>query len=108
MAATGPITTFGVRIGESVPLGVTYCGHLLNGDIPNVIPSTQDDSQVRDLPATRFARIGAYIGVPLRLSDGTLYGTLCCASHHAEPNHPAAAGRSPVPCQARRPTGRRS
>ncbi len=31
---------------------------------------------VQDLPATRERRIGAYIGVPVLLSDGSQYGML--------------------------------
>ena len=39
-----------------------------------------------DLPLTREAGIGAYVGVPIRLWDGTLYGTLCCLGRSAEPS----------------------
>ncbi len=35
---------------------------------------------------TREAGIGAYVGVPLRFSDGHLYGTLCALSHSPDPS----------------------
>ncbi len=34
---------------------------------------------------TGEAGIGSYVGIPLRLSDGSVYGTLCCASHSPDP-----------------------
>ena len=37
------------------------------------------------MPATAAADIGAFVSVPIRLSDGSLHGTLCCASHRAHP-----------------------
>ncbi len=40
---------------------------------------------VQDLPATRERRIGAYIRVPVLLSDGIQYGMLCGMSHATEP-----------------------
>jgi EAL domain-containing protein (putative c-di-GMP-specific phosphodiesterase class I) len=84
-AVAGRTGGFGVTVGESVPWGATYCSEMVKGIIPPVIPDARADPRVRDLPMTNTANIGAYIGVPLRLSDGTLYGSLCCASHHAEP-----------------------
>src|ERR1700712_3776663 len=33
------------------------------------------------MSATGHGRIGSYIGVPLRLSSGRLYGTFCCIAH---------------------------
>lgn len=40
---------------------------------------------LRVLRRTAAAGVGAYVGVPLRLSDGTLYGSLCAVSHEAQP-----------------------
>lgn len=34
---------------------------------------------------TSAGPVGAYIGVPLHLPDGTLYGSFCCLSHRAQP-----------------------
>jgi len=39
------------------------------------------------------AGVGAYVGVPLRLSDGRLYGSFCCLSHEARPELGAAEHR---------------
>jgi EAL domain-containing protein (putative c-di-GMP-specific phosphodiesterase class I) len=60
-----------------------YCGLMLDGQIPHAIPDTAVDHGVQSLDMTINGRIGAYIGVPIVLSDGTLYGSLGCFSHEA-------------------------
>ena len=69
-----------LRPGAAVPLEATYCRRMLNGELSNVVADARRDERVSDLPATRQAGIGSYVGVPLQLSDGRVYGTLCCAS----------------------------
>jgi GAF domain-containing protein len=64
--------------GAQVPLEQTYCVRMLNGEIPNVVPDTHAEPALRNLGATRY--VGAYVGVPVQLSDGRVHGTLCCVS----------------------------
>lgn len=67
------------RYQDSVlPIEQSYCMRMLNGDIPNVVPDTHAQPALHDLAVTR--EIGAYVGVPVRLSDGRVHGTLCCVS----------------------------
>ncbi len=82
----GDPRSFGVDPGPGLPLGITYCARMVAGQLPQLIPDTAAEPGVRDLPATERAAIGAYIGVPLRLSDGTVFGSFCCASHQAQPD----------------------
>jgi EAL domain-containing protein (putative c-di-GMP-specific phosphodiesterase class I) len=84
-AADGDAESFGVRLGTQVPLVETYCQRMLKGRLPSVIRDAMHDPRTADLPITRDAEIGAYVGVPVRLWDGSLYGTLCCLSHDPEP-----------------------
>ncbi len=77
----GDPASFGVDPGPGLPLGVTYCAQMTTDRLPHLIPDTRAEPLVADLPVTARARIGAYIGVPLRLSDGTVFGSFCCASH---------------------------
>jgi EAL domain-containing protein (putative c-di-GMP-specific phosphodiesterase class I) len=77
----GDSESFGFHPGSSLPLPGSYCSEMLNGRIPNAIPDTSRIADVRDLPETVSGRLGSFVGVPLRLSDGTIYGTLCCAAH---------------------------
>ena len=68
--------------GVVMPVDQTFCQRMLNGEIPNVVPDTRAEPAMRDLDGTR--EFGAYIGVPVRLSDGRVHGTLCCVSREAK------------------------
>lgn len=68
----------GLRSGDVIPLGDTYCQALLAGDAPAlVVADAAADPHFAALATTRDLGIGAYCGVPLRRADGRLYGTLC-------------------------------
>lgn len=81
----GDAKSFGMRRGEGVPLEESYCMRVVEGRLPNVISDAKSDERVNSLAATEEANIGAYVGVPMRFSDGQLFGTLCCASHNPDP-----------------------
>ncbi len=66
---------------SELPLEETYCARMLNGEIPNIVPDTRSNPVLSDLAATQY--VGAYVGVPVRLSDGRVHGTLCCVSNEA-------------------------
>ena len=84
-AVAGEAASFNITSADGLPAVATYDQRMAEGSIPNVISDTSADTQVAGLFVTRYARIGAYVGVPIRLSDGTLYGTLSCASHEPRP-----------------------
>lgn len=83
--AAGDGPSFGLVPGMRVPLADSYCQRVIDGRLASLVPDTGLDPEVRDLPATAEAGLVAYVGVPLALPDGRLYGTLCCASHTADP-----------------------
>ena len=41
-------------------------------------------AEARKLPATAAVPVGAHLSVPIRLSDGGIYGTFCCFSRTAD------------------------
>lgn len=82
----GDPASFGVDPGPGLPLGITYCDQMVQGRIPGLIPDTRREASVSGLPVTVRAGIGAYVGVPLRMSDGTVFGSFCCASHATRPD----------------------
>ncbi len=84
-ALDGAAKSFGWQEGDGVPLDGTYCKRVVGGKLPNVVPDAKGDERVANLDITREAGIGSYVGLPLRLSDGSLYGTLCCLSHTPDP-----------------------
>src|SRR5579863_5355683 len=83
-AVAGDAASFGFTLGDGPPADGTYSQLLVAGAIPNVIPDTSADRRVAGLPGTTRGGIGAFIGVPLRLSDGTFYGTLCGMDHEPD------------------------
>ena len=83
-ALEGDAESFGLQEGEGIPLEGTYCKRVAEGRLPNVIPDTKADPRVSNLPCTTEAGIGAYVGIPLVLSDGTVFGSFCCMSHQPD------------------------
>jgi putative nucleotidyltransferase with HDIG domain len=82
----GDGASFGIHEGLAVPLEQTYCQRVLDGRLPNLMPDVRGDERSASLPATEAADVGAYATVPITLSDGRLYGTLCAGSHDAQPS----------------------
>lgn len=82
-AVTGDTSPFGIGEGTTAPLAETYCSRMLSGELPNLVPDTALEPSVQGLAAT--AVVGAYAGVPIRLADGRLHGTLCCVSGATQP-----------------------
>jgi GAF domain-containing protein len=74
----GDPTGLGFEAGSEIPAEDTYCARMLRGELPNVVPDTSAEPAVQGLSPT--ARLGSYVGVPVVLSDGTVHGSLCCAS----------------------------
>ena len=84
-AVEGDAESFGWEEGTSFPIDESYCKRVLDGRIPRVVPDAKREDATKDLRVTSEADIGSYAAVPLVLSDGRLYGTLCCLSHEADP-----------------------
>lgn len=84
-AIEGETDSFGVNVGDGLVAEGTYCVRMLDGSLPSVVPDIAADPRVSDLSITRAARVGAYVGVPVRFPDGAR-GSLCCVSHSADPD----------------------
>ncbi|WP_241392623.1 sensor domain-containing phosphodiesterase [Rippkaea orientalis] len=78
--ATSPI-----HVGESDPLEESYCQWVVDGRLPELIPDATQNVMALRIPATTELPVGAHLSVPIRLSNGQIYGTLCCFSYI--PNH---------------------
>ncbi|WP_279483171.1 EAL domain-containing protein [Aureimonas sp. SK2] len=79
-AAPGP-----VREGGSDPLEETYCAQVVDGQLPELIPDTTVVALAQRMPVTRELPVGSHLSVPIRLSNGMVYGTFCCFGH--APDH---------------------
>ena len=76
---------FGMHIGGALALEDSYCQRVIEGRLPNLVRDARREERVRDLPLTDEAGIGAYVGVPIMLPGGELYGMLSCLSARPEP-----------------------
>ena len=87
-AISGDEDFFDQNEGDSLPLSDSYCVRMVNGEIPNAIPDARRHPTTRDLARATNGTIGSYVGVPVRLPKGDLYGSLCSASRAARPISP--------------------
>jgi EAL domain-containing protein (putative c-di-GMP-specific phosphodiesterase class I) len=69
-----------IQQGQTIPLEDGYCLKIVRGELPALIPDTSAVPAAMALPATQAIPIGAHLSVPIQLSDGVVYGTLCCFS----------------------------
>jgi len=74
-----------IHVGDADPLDASYCERVLDGRLPEVIPDAQALPAARALPITHTLPVGAHLSVPIRFSDGALYGTFCGVSR--QPDH---------------------
>lgn len=73
--------TIPLKEGDTLPLEDGYCRRVVNGQLPELIPDTAAVPEAMALPHTTNLPIGAHLSVPIRLSDGRIFGTFCCFSH---------------------------
>ncbi|MDT7572704.1 MAG: hypothetical protein QOE05_2878 [Actinomycetota bacterium] len=81
----GDAESFGMVLSDGPQLSETYCRLMTRDEIPNAIPDTGREPSVAGLAATKSSGIASYVGVPVRLADGSLYGSLCAVSRQKRP-----------------------
>jgi EAL domain-containing protein (putative c-di-GMP-specific phosphodiesterase class I) len=69
-----------IRAGDTLSLDQGYCQRVVDGRLPQLIKDAAAHPEAAALPETRAVPIGSHLSVPIRLSDGRVYGTLCCFS----------------------------
>lgn len=75
-----------VQAGTSLSLEKGYCRKVVEGKLPQLIPDTSLLPEALVIEETRSLPIGAHLSVPIRLGNGTLFGTLCCFSAASDPS----------------------
>lgn len=68
---------FDVLPGMVFHWGDSLCMAMIQGRAPRIAPQVSEHKALAEVKLTRDLLIQAYIGVPLQLSNGTLFGTLC-------------------------------
>ncbi|QPF73596.1 GAF domain-containing protein [Roseateles sp. DAIF2] len=79
----------GIHAGGAAPLEQSYCQRVVQGRLPELVHDAETHRQSAGLPDTPF-RVGAHLSTPVLLSDGRVYGTLCCFSTQPNPSLRAA------------------
>lgn len=79
-------------VGAGDPLEDSYCQRVVDGRLPEVMPDAFAVPAAVALPVTKALPVRAHISVPVRLSDGSVYGTLCAFSSKPD----ASLGRRDV------------
>jgi GAF domain-containing protein len=74
---------FGIQPGDTVALDTTLCNDVRLQRRPLVIPSLSQDQRYADRATPKKYGFESYIGVPIFLPDGAIYGTLCVMDSRA-------------------------
>ncbi|MCZ8185085.1 MAG: EAL domain-containing protein [Beijerinckiaceae bacterium] len=66
---------------QATPLSHSLCQHVTRSGRHLAIGDLRADEAMRGHPAIEALGVVAYLGVPLRFSDGTVFGALCAIDH---------------------------
>lgn len=73
-----------IQVGDSGPLEESYCQRVVDGRLPELIADAFENAEALTLPVTVALPVRAHMSVPIRLSNGDVYGTFCCFSYSAD------------------------
>lgn len=73
-----------VAPGVAEPLDETLCQLVLSGILPELMHDAREYPEAREIGITLGLPVASHLNVPLRLSDGRLYGTFCCVSREPD------------------------
>ncbi|MTW12121.1 diguanylate cyclase [Pseudoduganella eburnea] len=76
---------YGVKPGQTYSWAETLCSRMVEGQGPHIAPDVANVPAYAEAPITQQIAVGAYVGVPLRRADGTLFGTLCAIDPEPQP-----------------------
>lgn len=69
-----------IQVGASDPLDQSYCAKIANGSLPELMPDARKNLLAASMEVTHILPVGAHLSVPIRLSDGRIWGTFCTFS----------------------------
>jgi EAL domain-containing protein (putative c-di-GMP-specific phosphodiesterase class I) len=85
-AVAGDAAAFRVVADCDTPAHSAFCGRLIARQLPSIVADAVADNRLADLAQAHASPIGAFIGVPLRLSDWSPFGVLCGLSRTPRPD----------------------
>lgn len=69
-----------LEVGGSDPLDESYCHYVVKGEVPEFLEDPSKHPVTAAMPVTCELPVGTHLSVPVRFSDGRVYGTFCCFS----------------------------
>lgn len=69
-----------IAVGDADPLDESYCHYVASGRVPTFLPDPGAHPVTAAMPATQQLPVGTHLSVPIRFSDGRIFGTFCCFS----------------------------
>lgn len=70
-----------IAVGDSGLLEDGYCQRVIDGRLPEIINDAFELPEAMSMEVTALVPVRAHMSVPIRLSDGKVYGTFCCFSY---------------------------
>lgn len=70
-----------IAVGDSGPLDESYCQRVIDGRLPEIINDAFELPEAMSMPVTAILPVRAHMSVPIKLSNGDIYGTFCCFSY---------------------------
>ena len=83
-AVAGDGARFGIALGTGPETDTRYRRGLDEGRLLTVIPDLRAERRRTGLPMIKAGQQGSYVGVPLRLADGTIYGSFFGLRHRPD------------------------
>ncbi|WP_375430116.1 putative bifunctional diguanylate cyclase/phosphodiesterase [uncultured Friedmanniella sp.] len=74
-----------VSVGDFSAWSHSFCQHMVSGVAPQIAADVAAVPQYAAIRAADHLDIGSYVGVPIRASDGRVFGTLCGTDPQAQP-----------------------
>jgi EAL domain-containing protein (putative c-di-GMP-specific phosphodiesterase class I) len=75
-----------VEVGGSDPVENSYCHYVALGALPGFLRDPAEHPVSARLPATAALGVGTHLSVPIRFSDGRVYGTFCSFGMQVRPD----------------------
>lgn len=72
--------------GFREPREDSYCWHIAEGRLPQLIRNAADHPFARGLAITDALPVGCHLNVPLKRGDGPVFGSFCCLSQNPDPS----------------------
>ncbi|MFN2388472.1 MAG: EAL domain-containing protein [Actinomycetota bacterium] len=74
-----------LKVGDSGPVEESYCHYVVSGEMPEFLPDPARHPVAAAMKVTAELPVGTHLSVPIRFSDGRVYGTFCCFARDVHP-----------------------